>query len=382
MQKINNAVSSFKESIFATMSKLAAEKQAINLSQGFPDFDGPSFALEAIQEVSALTGRIHQYAPFAGVEELRTNLSWLYQEFYQLTYDAQTEITIVNGATEAIFSTLLALLNPGDEVIIFEPFYDSYKSTIELAGAIPIPVTLHAPEFQWKKEELEKAFSSKTKLVILNNPHNPSGRVFSRTELQEIADLVIQNDCYAFSDEVYEFLTFDGLKHIPLASLNGMQARTITASSLGKTFGFTGWKIGWTCTSPELSHAIRMVHQFNTFSVNHPFQLAAAKIIKRLPEYIAHFQKTYQDKRDLFLEGMRQAGFSPLKSQGTYFSLCPIPEGENDLDFCRHLIEKKKVASIPPSAFYMKSNEGSRYLRFCFAKEDQTIRDALRNLSK
>lgn len=384
MKEINSTVSNIKESIFATITKEAIQNKAVNLGQGFPDFDGPKWVIDLAKDAldKGAEGK-NQYAPSPGAPELRKSISTVYKNLYSLSYDSNTEVTVTNGATEAIFITALALINPGDEVIVFEPFYDSYVASIELAGGKVIPVTLKYPDFTFDIQDLEKAFSSKTKLVFFNSPHNPTGRVFSKEEVNPLVELIKKNDCYVVSDEVYEFLTFDGIKHVPLASYPGMKERTITISSTGKTFGLTGWKIGWACASPEVSHAIRMVHQFNTFSVGHPLQLAMAKALEKIESYIPEFQKLYSDKRDLFLKGLRDAGYSPTSPEGTYFSICKIEEeGMNDVDYCTKLIREKKVATIPPSAFYLNSNDGEKYVRFCFAKKDETLRAAISNLSK
>lgn len=382
MKPKRSAIENFKESIFAVMSKKAAKHGAINLSQGFPDFDGPEWAREALANAALTPGALHQYAPSPGDLELRQLLSESYERNYLQSYHPQNEVTITNGATEAIFCTILSLVNPGDEVIIFEPFYDSYLASIELAGGVAVPVTLHAPDFRFVEAELEAAFSAKTKLVIWNSPHNPTGRVFDRNEIDIVSKLCQKYDTYVLCDEVYEYLTFDDHKHISLAGRTGMRERTVITSSIGKTFGHTGWKIGWTMASAPLTNAIRMVHQFNTFSVNHPAQVAARELIKRLPSYLPEFQETYQKKRDFFYQGLQSLGHSPFKPEGTYFVMCPIDLKlhRNDVGYCQELIETKGVAAIPPSAFYLKSKDGESYLRFCFAKKDETLALALERL--
>ncbi len=383
MKPINKTVANFKETIFATITREAVANSAVNLGQGFPDFDGPHWVIEACKKAleRGAEGK-NQYAPAAGAPALLNSISQTYRHYYELAYDGTTEITVTNGATEAIFSTSLALLSPGDEVIVFEPYYDSYVASIELAGGKAVPVTLHSPDFTFKEEELRQAFSDKTKAIFFNTPHNPTGRVFTKDEMSTIAQLAREHDCYVISDEVYEFLTFDGAKHIPMATLPNMFERTITISSTGKTFGLTGWKIGWTCAAAPVTHAIRMVHQFNTFCVNHPMQLAMAEALEGLSDYIPQFRKEYSEKRELLLSGLREAGFEPNTPAGTYFAMAPIPvEGQKDVEYCTHLIREKKVATIPPSAFYMKSKEGEGYLRFCFAKKDETIKKAIANLT-
>lgn len=365
------------------MTKLAMEHKAINLSQGFPDFDGPQWIKDlAIKYINA---GFNQYAPSPGILSLRKVVTELFSKNYQVEYDANSEVTITNGATEAIFCTIAALTNPGDEVIIFEPFYDSYKACIELAGAKAIPVTLkYELDFSFDRTELEKAFSAKTKLIIINTPHNPTGKIFNIEELNFIAKLVTKNDCYCMSDEVYEFLVFDKEKHIPVCKIEGLKDRTVTISSIGKTFGLTGWKIGWALAPPKLTHAIRMIHQFNTFSVCHPIQHAVRDALLNIHEYLPVFKKNYQNKRDLFLAGLKELDYKPFCPSGTYFVMVPIPVelGMNDVEYCTHLIKEKKVAAIPPSSFYLKSNQGNQFIRFCFAKEDETLRKALINLAK
>ena len=384
MKELSKVVEGFKESIFATLSKKALKNQAINLSQGFPDFDGPEWIIELARD-SLLKGDIHvnQYAPFEGIMPLRNILSRNYKKYYNLDYDPETEITVLNGATEAIFVTIQSIVNPGDEVIIFEPFYDSYLASIKLAGGIPVPVTLKTNKFNWDSKELEEAFSDKTKLVILNTPHNPSGKIFSQSEIKELATLIKSYDCYLMSDEVYEHLVFDENEHTPPACLKTLKDRCITISSIGKTFGLTGWKIGWTCAPKHISHAIRLVHSYNTFSVNQPMQHAVAAALEKMDEYIPEFKALYQRKKDLFITGLIQCGYKPIEPQGTYFVMIPIETHTSleDVGYCMELIETKKVASIPPSAFYIKGNEGKKYLRFCFAKKDETLIEALNNLS-
>ncbi|MFZ8934865.1 MAG: pyridoxal phosphate-dependent aminotransferase [Bacteriovoracaceae bacterium] len=377
MKNFSTPVENFKESIFATMSKLSLDHKAINLSQGFPDFDAPSWILDSA--CKAMNQGYNQYAPLPGVLPLREELSAHFKSSYGVHYDPHSEITITNGATEGIFSSLMAILNPGDEVIIFEPFYDSYLATIELCQARPVPVTLKSPHFNFDREELEAAFSNKTKCIILNTPHNPTGKVFKRDELQIIADLAIKNDCYVISDEVYEFLTFDEHKHIPIASIEGMKERTITISSIGKTFSLTGWKVGWCASSEKITHHIRMVHQFNTFSVAHPFQYASVYAFQNIEQYLPTYLESYKSKRDILFNGLKQAGLRPISPEGTFFILCEIDE-EDDIHYCQNLIKTHKVATIPTSVFHLKSEQGKKLIRFCFAKEEKTLIEAIDRL--
>jgi len=376
---LNPVLSTFKESIFSQMTSLANKHQAINLSQGFPDFAGPSFITEALKESLKLNS-CNQYSPMPGLPCLTQQLQETYKDQYALEYN-QSQITVTNGATEGIMITALALLAPGDEVVIFEPFYDSYPAAAALSHAKVKCVTLKGPQFTWDSEELEAAFNHKTKLVIFNNPHNPSGRVFSQKECSELAKLCQKYDTYLLSDEVYEYLTFDGHRHTPMATLPGMYERTITCSSGGKTFGHTGFKVGWVLASEEITHALRMVHQFTVFSVNGNAQYAMAAGLRHLEHYLPTFRIDYDTKRRALRKSLEAAGLRPLETQGTYFTMIPLPEMAqqaqmNDIAFCQYLIENVGIATIPPSGFYQKSKDGENYLRFCFAKSEKTLKQA------
>lgn len=373
-------ISDFKDSIFGVMSRLARENNAINLSQGFPDFDGPDFVKEFAYKKIA-EGH-NQYAPFQGSVNLRNEISSYYNRFYKLNYNPESEITVTVGATEAIFVVITALINPGDEVIILEPFYDSYLASIKICGGVAVPVTMHAPNFTVDQKELEAAITPKTKMIIVNNPHNPTGKMWDKSELEMIATIAQKNDLYVMSDEVYEFLTFDGHQHIPTATLNEMRERTITISSAGKTFGLTGWKIGWICANPNLTNAFRLVHQYVTFAVSTPIQEAVAEGLKNLETYLPVFRAQYKAKRDYFYEVLTSVGFKFDLPKGTYFMMVPISQKTElkDVDYAMKLIKEYKVATVPPSAFYVKSTEGEKYLRFCFAKKDETLKAAAENL--
>lgn len=385
MKPLNHIVTEFKESIFSTMTKLAIDHEAINLSQGFPDFDGPKWIIDLAK--SAMDqghdlGNVgkNQYAPSPGILPLREAISKNYKRFYNLDFDPASEIVVTNGATEAIFCACMALINPGDEVIVFEPFYDSYLASLKMAGAKVVPVTLNAPDFSFNSEELIAAINSKTKMLILNNPHNPTGKIFTADEIKAIAELARKFDFYIISDEVYEFLTFE-VNHTPTACFEDLANRTITISSTGKTFGLTGWKIGWACGPREIIKAIHNVHQFTTFCVAHPLQIAMAEALNKMDDYLIDFKNQYRAKRDFLVSGLKKAGFNVLTPAGTYFAMAILKEGENDIEFCQKLIREKKVAVIPTSAFYMKSNAGSGMIRFCFAKTDETLKNAIKNLT-
>jgi len=381
MKPVAARLSLFQDSIFGVISKLALEHKAVNLGQGFPDFDGPQWLKDVLSEKTHQG--FNQYAPFPGTLNLRTEVSHYYKNFYSLTYNPETEITITVGATEAIYLVIQAMVNPGDEVIVLEPFYDSYVASIKMAGGIPVPVTLHAPDFTIDEKELRSAINSKTKLLILNNPHNPSGKVWDKDELKLVARLTEEYQIDVLSDEVYEFLVFDGVKHFPTASLEGMFQRTITVSSAGKTFGLTGWKIGWICARPEVTRACRLIHQYVTFAVSTPTQEAVAEGLKKLPEYLSEFVSLYQGKRDFFYRELTKLGFEFKIPKGTYFMMVPIEKKTKlkDVDYAMKLIKERQVATVPPSAFYLKSTEGEKFLRFCFAKKDETLRQAALNLN-
>ncbi|WP_408098709.1 pyridoxal phosphate-dependent aminotransferase [Peredibacter sp. HCB2-198] len=373
-------IADFKDSIFGVISRLARENNAVNLGQGFPDFDGP----EWLKEVAfrKMQEGHNQYAPFQGTVGLRQEVSNYYKKFYSLNYNPESEITITVGATEAIYVVITALINPGDEVVVLEPFYDSYVASIKMAGGIPVPVTMHAPDFTVDRQELEKAITPKTKLLILNNPHNPTGKVWAKEELLEVAGIAQKHDLYLMSDEVYEFLLFDGAKHVPTATLEGMFERTITVSSAGKTFGLTGWKIGWICANEKVTKACRLVHQYVTFAVSTPMQEAVAEGLTKLSDYLPGFVSLYKGKRDLFYNELKSLGFEFAIPKGTYFMMVPISKKTDlkDVDYAMKLIQERKVATVPPSAFYLKSTEGEKYLRFCFAKKEETLRAAALNL--
>jgi aspartate/methionine/tyrosine aminotransferase len=380
MKDTASRIAGFKDSVFGVISRLAREHNAVNLGQGFPDFDGPEWIKDLVTQ--KMKEGHNQYAPFHGTVNLRQEISNYYKSFYGLNYNSESEVTVTVGATEAIYLVITALINPGDEVIVLEPFYDSYVASIKMAGGIPVPVTMHAPDFTIDQKELENAITYRTKLLILNNPHNPSGKVWTREELDTVAKVAKDNDLYVLSDEVYEFLVFDGAKHIPTATLADMCERTITVSSAGKTFGLTGWKIGWICANETISRACRLVHQYVTFSVSTPMQEALAEGLKRLPEYLPGFVSLYQSKRDYFYSELKKHDFNFPLPKGTYFMMVPI-KGKTeltDVDFAFQLIKERKVATVPPSAFYLKSAEGERYLRFCFAKKEETLKQAVENL--
>jgi N-succinyldiaminopimelate aminotransferase len=327
----------------------------------------------------------NQYAISNGQPDLRKAIAAHAKRFYNQEANPDTEITVVSGATEGLFSSIMGVINPGDEAIIIEPFYDSYAPDVIMAGGTPRYVPLRAPDWHLDPDELTRAFNNKTKLIIVNTPHNPTGKVFSQSELQFIADLCIKWNAIAISDEVYEHILFDGTKHFRLAQFEGMRERTITISSHGKSFSFTGWKIGWCIAPPDLTTAVRRAHQFVTFASGTPFQHAAVKALSLDDEYYAALIRDYQTKRDFLASALSNAGLDVSIPKGTYFIMAGIqPLGFNDdVTFCRYLTKEVGVAAIPPSAFYSDDHKplGKGYARFAFCKKMETLEKAAERLS-
>lgn len=381
MKSFAKRISGIEDSIFGTMSQLAFEHHAVNLGQGFPDFDGPEWIKESAFE--AMKQGKNQYAPPQGIFSLRKAIRDTYEHNYHFTFDIEHEITITAGATESLFSAILALIEPDDEVILFEPFYDAYYSDVILAGGNPKFVTLHKPDFSFDFAELENAISPQTKAIIINNPHNPTGKVFSNEELSFIYELARNNDLYIISDEVYEFLTYDGLKHLPSMQFDPKKERTIMVSSTGKTFSMTGWKIGWAIANPKITDCIRKVHQWTTFTVNTPGQHAMAYAFTRLEEYLPNFRREYQERRDLVFTELATTKFKPHKPFGSYFLMVDIPNSNyDDIQMAIELTKNFGIATIPPSPFYRKSSEGKTMLRICFAKRKETLIEGINRLKK
>ena len=381
---ISRKLQPFGETIFAEMTRLAEAHQAVNLGQGFPDFDGPPEIIEAAH--AAMRAGQNQYARSMGHPALVEAIARKQQRDYGLELDPLTEVAVTSGATEGIAASLLGLLNPGDEVVLFEPFYDSYCACVALAGAVPRFVTLRFPEFALDPDALRAAIGERTRVILLNTPHNPSGKVFSTEELRTIADLAIEHDLVVLADEVYEYLTFDGVPHVPIATLPGMYERTLTLSSTGKTFSFTGWKIGWATGHAPLVAATQAAHQFLTFAVATPFQVAMAHALDTFQgAYLATFRAEYTERRDLLAGALGEAGFEVALPQGTYFvcvSHRPLSDAD-DRAYARELIETIGVAVIPPSAFYAEDREeGQRLLRFAFCKQLATLREGAARLRK
>ncbi|WBP87935.1 pyridoxal phosphate-dependent aminotransferase [Kitasatospora cathayae] len=379
---LNRRLAGMGTTIFAEMSALATATGSINLGQGFPDTDGPEEVREAA--VRALReGRGNQYPPGPGIPELRTAIAEHQQRFHGLSYDPDTEVLVTAGATEAIAAALLALLEPGDEVIAFEPFYDSYAACIAMAGAIRRPLTLRAPAFRPDLDELRALITPRTRLLLINTPHNPTGTVLTADELAGIAALAVEHDLLVVTDEVYEHLVF-GATHHPVAALPGMRERTVTISSAGKTFSYTGWKVGWVTASPALVSAVRTAKQYLTYVSAGPFQYAVAEALRLPDSYFATFRADLLRKRDLLVDGLSSAGFRVFNPEGTYFITTDItPLGEKDgLEFCRSLPDRCGVVAIPNVVFYDNTDAGRSLVRFTFCKRDDVLREAVARLRR
>ncbi|WP_329336660.1 pyridoxal phosphate-dependent aminotransferase [Streptomyces sp. NBC_00663] len=380
---LNRRLAEFGTTIFAEMSALAVQTGSINLGQGFPDTDGPEEIREAA--VRALRdGRGNQYPPGPGVPELRTAIAAHQQRRYELSYDPDTEVLVTAGATEAIAAALLALLEPGDEVIAFEPYYDSYAACIAMAGGTRVPVTLRpdGDSFRLDLDELRAAVTDKTRLLLINTPHNPTGTVLTHEELTAIAELAVERDLLVVTDEVYEHLVFDAAEHIPLATFPGMRDRTVTIGSAGKTFSFTGWKVGWVTGSPSLVSAVRSAKQFLTYVASGPFQYAVAEALALPDSYFEAFRADMRTKRDLLANGLAEAGFGVFRTAGTYFITTDIrPLGETDgFAFCRSLPERAGVVAIPNAVFYDHREAGAPFVRFAFCKQTGVLEEAAKRL--
>lgn len=370
----------FGTTIFAEMSAVAIETGAINLGQGFPDTDGPAEVLEAA--IAAMRAGHNQYPPGPGIPELRQAICEHQWRRYGIELDTDAEVLVTTGATEAIAATLLALAGPGDEVVTFEPYYDSYAAAIALGGATRRVVTLRLPDYSFDPDELRQAIGPTTKVLLLNSPHNPTGKVFCRSELEMIAELCLERDLIAVTDEVYEHLTFDGVEHIPLSTLPGMAERTLTISSAGKSFSFTGWKIGWLTGPAELVAAARTVKQFLTYVSGTPFQYAVA-VALRLPDTVtAELARSLQSKRDRIAAGLEDAGFTVHRPQGTYFITADIRSvgGVDGVAFCRQLPHRAGVVAVPTQVFYDDVDAGRPLIRFAFCKRDEVIDEAVERL--
>ena len=376
---IKNSMREFGETIFAEMSALAVKPGAINLGQGFPDTDGPQEIAELA--ITAIRDGHNQYPPGLGIKKLRDAISHHQMRFYGLEFDPETEVLVTAGATEAIAASLLAICEQGDEIITFEPYYDSYAASIALAGGVRRVVTLNTPEYTFSIDDLEKLINGKTKAILLNSPHNPTGKVFTHNELSQIANLCIEHDLVAICDEVYEHLVFEG-EHIPLIQYPGMRDRTIQISSAGKTFSFTGWKIGWVCAQPALLDTVRTAKQFLTYVNGAPFQHAIAEALNLSDHYFDNFLEDMRVKRDCLSQGLEKAGLTTFTPQGTYFVTADIEKlgYEDGKQFCLDLPVQCGVVAVPNVVFYDNKDLGSTLIRFAFCKKLDVLEEAVERL--
>ena len=376
---LTSRLQGFGTTIFAEMTALAIEHDAVNLGQGAPDFAAPPAVKDAA--IRAITEDRNQYAPGIGVAALRQAIAEHQQRFWDVTYDPDTEVTVSAGATEAIYATLAALCEAGDEVVLFEPYYDSYRAGIAMAGAVERVVTLRPPDFSFDLAELEAVIGPKTRAIVINTPHNPTGKVFSREELEAIARLCVEHDLIAITDEVYEHLVFDG-EHICLAGLPGMHERTVTISSAGKTFSVTGWKVGWFCAPPPLTTAIRIAKQWITFTNAHPFQYAITEALRLGDDYFAEYVAGYRARREQLATGLSDVGMDVFVPSGTYFITADVaPLGFDDgFEFCRTMPAKIGVAAVPNAAFYVDPRRGASLVRFGFCKTEASLAEGIERL--
>jgi N-succinyldiaminopimelate aminotransferase len=377
---LNARLEGFQTTIFAEMSALAASMDAVNLGQGFPDTDGP---LQVTEEArAAISSGQNQYAPGIGVESLRKAISAHQQRFYGLDFDPDREVLVTTGATEAIAATILSLCEPGDSVVSFEPYYDSYGAAIALAGAEHRVVPLRPPGWSFDLQQLAEAVTDRTRLVLVNSPHNPTGKVFGSDELAAIAALCVERDVIAVTDEVYEHLVFEG-EHVPLASFPGMRDRTVTISSAGKTFSVTGWKIGWICARQELVTAVRTVKQFLTYVSGTPFQHAVAKGLALPDQFYENVATLLSARRDQLCGGLESLGLTVLRPASTYFAVVDVRSVgyEDGFEFCKELITRFGVAAIPNEVFYSDRAAGRHLVRFAFCKRPEVLAEALERLA-
>ncbi len=371
----------FTESVIREMTRLAVQHGAVNLAQGFPDFPAPADLKKAACD--AILADVNQYSITWGAKPLRTALAGKYQLSYGVTLDPEREITVCCGSTEGMIATMLATTNPGDEVIVFEPYYENYHPDTLLASATRRVVQLHAPDWTFDPDELRAAFNSRTKAIIVNTPHNPTGKVFGRAELETIAALCQEFDTLCFTDEIYEHIVYDGHVHIPMMTLPGMRERTVTISSLSKTYSVTGWRVGWVVAAPDLTDSIRKVHDFLTVGAASPLQQAAVHALASPPSYYRELAEHYRARRDMLIGILRDTGFTPFVPAGAYYVMAGISafSGENDRNFALRLVHQVGVAAVPGSSFYRtdsitRKSAGQQFIRFCFCKKYETLEAA------
>jgi aspartate/methionine/tyrosine aminotransferase len=370
------------ESVIREMTRLAFEHNAINLAQGFPDFAAPEILKRAACD--AVEADINQYSITWGAKPLRDAIAAKYKRHYGLEFDPEREITVVCGATEGMIASLTGVTNPGDELVVFEPFYENYGPDSVLCGATRKLVALRPPHWTFDRDELRRAFTKKTKAIILNSPNNPTGRVFSREELEFIAGLCQQFDALAITDEIYEHILYDGAEHIPMMTIPGMRDRTILVNSLSKTYAVTGWRVGWVLASPDLTDSIRKVHDFLTVGAAHPLQMAGAVALSLPDEYYANLARDYRERRDIIMGVLEETGFRCFRPQGAYYVMTDISGFgfPDDMAMARYLVRDIGVAAVPGSCFFANPADGSQMIRFCFPKRRETLEAARDRLKR
>jgi aminotransferase len=372
----------FTESVIREMTRLAGQYGAINLAQGFPDFPAPDEIKEAACQ--AIRSDVNQYAITWGAKKLREAIAKKYWDFSQFELDPEKELTVCCGSTEAMIATCLAVIDPGDEVVIFEPFYENYGPDVILSGAVPRFVPLHCPDWSFDHEQLAAAFNNKTRAIIVNTPNNPTGKVFSREELQFIAQLCQKWDALAITDEIYEHIVYDNLQHVMMCTLPGMRERTITINGISKSYSLTGWRVGYAIASETLTGAVRKVHDFLTVGAAAPLQEAAVVGLQLPRSYYQRLAQEYQARRDLLHSSLENAGLRSVLPQGAYYimsDISPFPYSD-DVRFVRYLIEEAGVAAVPGSSFFFHPQDGRRFIRFCFCKRDETLKSAAERLAR
>ncbi len=372
----------FTESVIREMTRLAIEHRAVNLAQGMPDFSAPEELKDAARR--AITEDVNQYAITWGAKPFRDAIAAKYKRWYGLELDPEREITVCCGATEGMMAALLAVTDPGDEIVIFEPFYENYGPDAQLSGATPRFVKLHPPEWTFDPDELRRAFTPRTKAIIINTPNNPTGKVFSREELEQIAALCREFDALAITDEIYEHIVYDGARHVPMMTLAGMRQRSILVNSMSKTYSVTGWRVGWVVAPPDVTDSVRKVHDFLTVGAAAPLQQAGVVALSMPDEFYRQLARDYQARRDLLVHELGAAGFVCYSPRGAYYVMTDISGFgfADDVAFVRHLVERAGVAAVPGSSFFACGREGSRLVRFCFPKKYETLKEAGARLRK
>jgi len=379
---ISRKAGQFTESVIREMTRLALEHNAVNLAQGFPDFAAPAEVKEAAQR--AIAADVNQYAITWGAKAFRQAIAERFRRDTGLGIDPEREITVTCGATEAMIASLLAIVDPGDEVVVFEPFYENYGPDAIICGASPRFVRLNPPEWAFDPDELRAAVNSRARAVILSTPNNPTGKVFSRHELEVIAGAVLNSSAYVITDEIYHYMTYDGTRHVSMGTLPGMRERTITLNALSKTYSVTGWRVGYAIAAPEISNAIRKMHDFLTVGAAAPLQEAGVTALRMPESYYGELAEEYKQRRDRMLESLGAAGFGCYKPSGSYYIMTDISGFgfPDDVDFARYLVRDIGVAVVPGSSFYRDPEAGRQQVRFCFAKKHATLDEAARRLAK